>query len=1302
METNLLHDATFSEVYRFLKNKPDDTIFQCFKNLFGVALLFFPALMCQNVAAITDLATGATIVGAGVGTIIGNAAKSAFAFFKNKNHSDYSTRYQHMQIAQVMLVYASYFDTIIQCLPNENGEITLSADKKWKISQDGFQAYFKKLTESVQHTSPKLLDTELALPNPTQNFSQYIEELKGFYKELNSEFIKFFEQLSFWEEIDKDQKEYFYDLLSQLPMTAVCTYEQQYFELSKEFPEFAVWANHTEHSRLEAQIDVGFKQIAEKLNSIAQHSESKAPDTLEHYRIKYANYINSPIINPNANNFAEDIVFPAKKDIFIPQAFLALSYRRPMELEPSATWKDAFSGEDIGQYISNILRHPQYGMLPLLILGLPGAGKTLLCRMLAAQILSAEYHVIIIKLRDTIAEDTIMKQIDAQIERDFGDNCTWNDLRSAYLDKPILLIFDGYDELLQASGKTHSDYLNKIAEFQLDQEKIYHIFVRCIVTSRSTLIDKASIPDNSQILHLCDFDNSRIKIWSKIWNQANEQYFNTHHLKKLEIASSGKVKELAGQPLLLLMLALYDMSDNHLQGQHNISRSELYYELIRDFIIREKEKSSDYNQLDSRRQEIEVQNAFRNLGIAALGMYNRRKLFIRTTELNSDLSFLAPKRTENTNEYSLEECDKLVGSFFFIHSSKSSTQTSNAYVKAYEFLHNTFGEFLTAYYILDILFHLIIRQIRDVDMGESFTWPDKLRNEWHTCLAYAALFTRPVVLNMIHELSEILAQEKHMETEKVRDALDSLFHDEIRHIINGDAFATLNETLKMQGNPFKHPELMIHMATYSVNLVLLRVTVCSNNFVFTKMFDSDKDWHKLTHIWRYAFTEEELVNLSSFLNLMHLNGTHKLIYEYDEAATKQAISLSKLGRLRSISNVLGDDAIYAILAILGAFELPLDKNIYSILQKEELRLETQYALNAVISCLLSSDEYEWRHLKDLMYHLLMCCEKEHNPFGVYVYCTILHTLVELYVLNREDVHRLLSRDIFVIIDETARYTGKKYSPLFFGMILQELLGCISALPMPEKIDMLHKFASFFSYMFPNSFLDPAAKSINRYITNIFSLFCGILQSILGGNRQWNTEGICYKLMIAIMETDYMRFISWYGVESVLKLCQALKKEGYAHESHEIFFMCLHKIDLEYFIMSIRNASQSNPHAFSVLIDCCYYMEQSFQMDHYKNRFRDMLGFLWNQVLERINMILILFPTYQQSFYYLLCLLCNDVLCNDVIHSRQFNTFLESILNMVMEGYGKQLPVHTLKKISECGEIINSKQICDKVKQLLKE
>lgn len=189
MRTNFIDKATFSEVYRFLKGKPDSDIFQCFKNLFGIVLLFFPALVSKEIVGIiamndiADIATGATLAGAGVGTIVSKAAKAAFGLFKNKDHIDYETRYAHMQIAQVMLVYASYFDTISQCLPNENEEIVLSPDAKMKISHDGFQEYIKKYKESFQlkDDMPKLLDREVALPTPTQNFSLYINDLENYY-----------------------------------------------------------------------------------------------------------------------------------------------------------------------------------------------------------------------------------------------------------------------------------------------------------------------------------------------------------------------------------------------------------------------------------------------------------------------------------------------------------------------------------------------------------------------------------------------------------------------------------------------------------------------------------------------------------------------------------------------------------------------------------------------------------------------------------------------------------------------------------------------------------------------------------------------------------------------------------------------------------------------------------------------------------------------------------------------------------------------------------------------------------------
>lgn len=191
--------------------------------------------------------------------------------------------------------------------------------------------------------------------------------------------------------------------------------------------------------------------------------------------------------------------------------------------------------DDIGKFVSDILRHSVTGSLPLLILGNPGAGKSLLCNMLAAQILHHEYHVIIIKLRDTVAEQTIPQQINQQIERDFSNGCLWSDIAESGLDKPILIIFDGYDELLQASGRSYSDYLQRIAEFQKQQKDIYGIFVKCIVTSRITLIDKALISNNSPVIMLSDFDEKRINQWCKIWNEKMKITFCNQILKNLKL-----------------------------------------------------------------------------------------------------------------------------------------------------------------------------------------------------------------------------------------------------------------------------------------------------------------------------------------------------------------------------------------------------------------------------------------------------------------------------------------------------------------------------------------------------------------------------------------------------------------------------------------------------------------------------------------------------------------------------------------------------------------------------------------------
>ena len=114
----------------------------------------------------------------------------------------------------------------------------------------------------------------------------------------------------------------------------------------------------------------------------------------------------------------------------------------------------------------------------------------------------------------------------------------------------------------------------------------------------------------------------------------------------------------------------------------------------------------------------------RACGAAAFGMYNRKQLYIRTTDLNRDMNFLTKEDgfVIDAEENALEAGEKLVGSFFFIHSSKSTAKKHgrDTQTAAYEFLHNTFGEFLTAHFILELAFGLIQRQIRDENLDENF------------------------------------------------------------------------------------------------------------------------------------------------------------------------------------------------------------------------------------------------------------------------------------------------------------------------------------------------------------------------------------------------------------------------------------------------------------------------------------------------------------------------------------------------------------------------------------------------------
>ena len=326
------------------------------------------------------------------------------------------------------------------------------------------------------------------------------------------------------------------------------------------------------------------------------------------------------------------------------------------------------------------------------------------------------------ELRDTDAESEIDAQILSQIRAYTGSSDTsWDRLR-AQLRNPPLVILDGYDELLQASGRVFQDYLMKVRRFQ-EREHWLGRPVRIFVTSRSTLIDKAEIPQDTTIVRLEEFDAAKQKKWISIWNSTNSHYF-LRGLKKFALPDDRKLQPLAAQPLLLLMLALFDSDDNQLSKSKGLDQTLLYDSLLKRFVERERlkgEEGKEFRGWPRKEQDAEIDRDIHRLGVVAMGMFNRRSLHVLTRQLNDDLEFFQLGRVleERVGGVAMTPADLLLGSFFFIHESKNgrsgSGRAPNEADAAFEFLHNTFGEFLTA----DFILRAILDETENLEEHES-------------------------------------------------------------------------------------------------------------------------------------------------------------------------------------------------------------------------------------------------------------------------------------------------------------------------------------------------------------------------------------------------------------------------------------------------------------------------------------------------------------------------------------------------------------------------------------------------------
>jgi hypothetical protein len=960
MENSMALELSFKWVCEYIK-KDEPTVINAVDKLLGLTMICSPAFSGPAGAVLLPLL--------GVKDELVKLGKAVFETVVQKHDRHYIARQERMQAAYGLLCFTAFFEALDRQLPEElRRRIAITPADKLHILRKARKAVPEAeplpLVAADVATSNSITSWTLAFPHPLEPLAEQELRHRSLWQHLAQGFRGFIEQLALWDDIDEKQKLQLTAPLEKLYEHAAVCFEAQYFELVRRYPDFAVWANLHEHKgakeligRLSEyvqrhtqlataaarDIDIGFDQITELIRAIPATLEMARADDLvdglrRHYNARLAEPIAEEKDDPAPGQTR--LHFPRISEAFIPQAFRVLRHSsKTQRLEDENTWKELARRNDLGPFLVSYLSSPYSTESPLLILGHPGSGKSLLTTVLSARLLSEHYTPIRVPLREVDADAGIIGQIEERIRQVTSISVdSWAKLSGAFKNNPPVVILDGYDELLQASGRVFSGYLKDVQNFQRNEAEQGRP-VRVIVTSRITLIDKAAIPNGSTIARLLEFDKRQRQRWIAIWNAANTRYFRASGVKPFALPKEGgdgatKVLALAEQPLLLLMLALYDSQENQLRKSKTLDRTFLYDSLLRRFVVREREKDPSFrSELSQADQKKEIESEMQRLGVAALGMYNRRKLHILASELNDDLRFFGTERTVTVAAgRPLTQAELLLGSFFFVHKSKAQLTTGAAEYHeestAFEFLHNTFGEFLTADFILRQTFDeaSALRALKDSDVlqpqyEQRLGSADGLSRAWFASLVYTPLYSRPVVLEMMREWVPHLLRRRQISRQVFLGILDSLLMAQMRRMLmKREMPSILRKEIAQEGfrPSFGDHPLLGHIAIYSVNLILLRAILDLEPFEFDEAAigtheDGARPWDRLTHIWRSWFSLE---NLNGVTAIMTAERAGQKIRVTSKEKFQVAEGRDRLDTHLNVAIAIGDNISTAVTSLL--------------------------------------------------------------------------------------------------------------------------------------------------------------------------------------------------------------------------------------------------------------------------------------------------------------------------------------------------------------------------------------------------
>lgn len=761
--------------------------------------------------------------------------------------------------AHTVIVFTAYLEKLGSCAFGHHDRITDAdvrriTDLIARQQQEARSAKRVKDRE-VAELLPKvnsIAQRPIPHPHPARPFEELVTAIRGLYQEFTDEVGKALETTELWNRISESDRITAPARLAQVADEAVAVYRSLYCRLAADCPEFFFWANLQDSiatraairrldddvqarlAELAADVDgvrSGMADIPRLLRAAGASAESHAMTSLGQRAVTavLGPSIDAPAV---ANRMLR---IPSIRDSYVNPSGRVASDAADRQVADERWWRHERLVADLQRDIVAALIGPDAAEAPTVVLGEPGAGKSLLVKVLSASLSQSGLVAVRVVLRKTDPRAPIQVQIEDAVEAATGERISWPELVRSAPDAGRVILFDGFDELLQVVDAGQSDYLERVREFQLREQELGRP-VATVVTSRTIVANQVRYPSESQVIRLEPFDDAQIALWVDRWNQTNRSYFASSDNAPLDPQPlMTRHADLARQPLLLLMLALYDAEGNPLQAQaDDVPAAMLYRTLLARFVDREVATWHAGLADTGRAQRIDHEMA--RLSAVAFAMFNRGRQSITDEELNGDLAALglaAPGLPDPTIQ--------LISRFFFIHD--STARVKGRLRSTYEFLHATFGEYLVACHTVRLLDEL-------ADRGKQAD-----HAVLRSLLSFTPLTSRPAVLAFTHDELSLLEPARR---KRARRYAARLFR-KIRGTAGGEQYRPVNRNQVRQE------------AIFTVNLMLLAVASAEGPVELAELVGKAKrsveTWSRLCLYWRSQLSTDEWRGVATALHM---------------------------------------------------------------------------------------------------------------------------------------------------------------------------------------------------------------------------------------------------------------------------------------------------------------------------------------------------------------------------------------------------------------------------------------------------